>query len=140
MSHIEALKQTILQQNEDLRVYKQNEKFLREKLENKPITYVTERQATAFPLYEPVTKPEPIHYDLLKFPIENQLDNKAVKIIPSPVKVVEPTIVEKLNFSDLNDRAGVKSQKDCTIDCVFSPQGCEKCRDARNLRNQNILY
>lgn len=124
-NHIEALKQTIYQQNQDLRVYKHNEVVLREKLSQKVTPIVVEKNYSTLPLYEPAIKPEPL--DLTYKPAEVK-DNK---IIPSPVRVEHQVPMTQQEF---NDRAGVKSKKDCTIDCVFSSKGCEQCSYSKAIR------
>ncbi|CAI2363200.1 unnamed protein product [Moneuplotes crassus] len=51
------------------------------------------------------------------------------QIIPSPKGIQGSLSTPALN--DLNDRAGIKPKKHCTINCIFSPYGCEQCEGKR---------
>ena len=63
-----------------------------------------------------------------------------IKVIPSPVRLSSATRKE-INEVDLNGRAGVKSKKHCTIDCIFSNRPWEQCGKGRDQRgSMNMIF
>lgn len=62
-SHIEALKNTILQQNEDLKIYKYNESILKAKLSERASPIPTMTLEDYLPLYDPENKPKVIEQE-----------------------------------------------------------------------------
>ena len=83
-----ALRQTIHKQNEDIRVYKQNEMVLKSQLATKPSLRAKENLGS-LPYYEPANKPEPLSFSVITSAVSQKTDNK---IIPSPVKVNYSTV------------------------------------------------
>lgn len=130
-SQIEALKQTIYQQNQDLRIYQHNERVLKERLSERMSPKVIEQPVATLPLYEISTKPDPLSIEYQPTPIK-PITFGNNKIIPSPIRMNDDLTPNKLSFETYGDRAGVKSKKDCTIDCVFSSRGCEKCNYSKD--------
>jgi malic enzyme len=62
-SHIETLKNTILQQNEDLKIYKLNESILKSKLSERYTPTQTKTLQDYLPLYDPEIKPKAIEQE-----------------------------------------------------------------------------
>ena len=119
---LEALKHTIQQQNQDLRVYQRNETLLKEKLSERLHTFGVEKPVATLPYYEMATRPEPLTADLYTSPVKSMTFGNT-KIIPSPIIQSNGTTPRRHSTENFEDRAGVKSKRDCTIDCVFSLTG-----------------
>ena len=134
-AHIDALKNTILQQNEDLKVYKQNESILKSKLAERVSPMPTKTLEDYLPLYDPETKPRVIEqeYNVAAVPpkMEEMVSssnfpfNSSQPVKPIPMR--ESTHPAQVGENSFGNRAGMKNKKHCTIDCVFSDKGCEQC-------------
>jgi len=131
-SQISSLKQTILQQKEDIKVYQQNERIYKQKLAS-PQKLTVKRPDTFLPMYEPETKPEPIAFSPKPMEMPLKIDDLLFNTSPDRESKAEEIFGDTLrNSTEMfspHDRAGVKVQKHCTIDCVFSMNGCVNCRD-----------
>ena len=121
-------------------MYQHNERVLKARIAETPTQYVVEKPAPTLPLYEVTTKPEVISLEQKQAPVGTLLPTRTDKAIPSPVKLSERSTPSKLTFEEISDRAGIKSKKHCTIDCVFSPTGCEECRKGREIGSPYHLY
>jgi hypothetical protein len=121
-NQVEALKQTVHQQNQDLRVYQRNETLLKERLSEKLQTFGVEKPVATLPYYEMSTRPEPLTVDFHSTPVKTMTFGNN-KIIPSPIIQSNGSTPRKHSIENIEDRAGVKSKRDCTIDCVFSLNG-----------------
>lgn len=98
-NQVESLKKTILSQNEDIRVYRNNEQFLKNELNHQKAINVEQVYTQPLPVYEPAA------------PLNSSLDK--VKPLPidleTPIKQKDLTRDRKLE--EFDRRAGIQSQK-----------------------------
>jgi hypothetical protein len=119
---VEALKHTVQQQNQDLRIYQRNETLLKEKLTERLHTFGVEKPVATLPYYEMATRPEPLSADFHTSPVKSMTFGNNM-IISSPIIHSDRSTPRRHSIENFEDRAGVKSKRDCTIDCVFSLNG-----------------